>query len=140
MKHPPQFAICCLCAFLFSAVVAAAEKNGKESFVASVDNDGVQRVRIVGGEYFFKPNRIVVKVNVPVELSVTREAGIVPHTLVIQAPQAGIVVDEDLSTEVRKITFTPTAPGSYPFYCKNKLLFFQSHRERGQEGMLEVVP
>lgn len=134
------FVIYCWCALFFSAVVAGAEKNGKDSYVASVDRDGVQRARIVGGDYFFKPYRVVVKVNVPVEFSVSREAGSVPHTLVIQAPQAGIAVDEDLSTEVRKVTFTPTAPGTYPFYCRNKLLFFKSHRERGQEGILEVVP
>jgi len=129
----------CLCGLFFSAAAAGAEKNGKDSYVASVDGDGVQRARIVGGDYFFKPYRVVVKVNVPVELSVSREAGSVPHTLVIQAPQAGITVDEDLATEVKKITFTPTAPGTYPFYCRNKFLFFKSHRERGQEGILEVV-
>ena len=134
------FVIYCWCALFFSAVVAGAEKNGKDSYVASVDSDGVQRVRIVGGEYFFKPHHITVKVNVPVEFSVSREAGIVPHSLVIEAPQAGIAVDEDLSTEVRKFTFTPTAPGTYPMYCKNKLLFFKSHRERGMEGIFEVVP
>ncbi len=134
------FVIYCWCALLFSAVAAGAEENGTDAYIASVDNDGVQRVRILGGEYFFKPRRIVVKVNIPVEFSVSREAGIVPHSLVIGAPQAGIAVDEDLSTEVRKLTFTPTAPGTYPMYCKNKLLFFKSHRERGMEGILEVVP
>jgi len=139
MKQSLRFAFCCLCA-LFSSAVAAAEKNGKDSYIASVDRDGVQRVRIVGGEYFFKPNRIVVKANVPVELSASRESGIVPHSLVIQAPEAGITVDEDLSTEVRKATFTPTVAETYPIYCKNKLLFFKSHRERGMEGALEVVP
>lgn len=140
MKQPLRFVTFCFYVLCFSAAVAAAEKNGKDSHVASVDSDGVQRVRIVGGDYFFKPYRVVVKVNVPVEFSVSREAGSLPHTLVIEAPQAGMTVDEDLSTEVKKITFTPTAPGTYPFYCRNKLLFFKSHRERGQEGILEVVP
>jgi plastocyanin domain-containing protein len=140
MKQPLQFVILCSCALFFSSVVAGAEKNGRDTYIASVDSDGVQRVRIVGGDYFFKPYRVVVKVNVPVEFSVSREAGIVPHSLVIKAPEAGIAVDEDLSTEIRKITFTPTAPGTYPIYCKNKLLFFKSHRERGMEGILEVVP
>ncbi|MBI2295815.1 MAG: cupredoxin domain-containing protein [Betaproteobacteria bacterium] len=139
MKPPLRFVIC-FCALFFSAIAAGAEKDGKDAYVASVDRDGVQRVRIVGGDYFFKPNRIVVKVNVPVEFSVSREAGSVPHTLVIQAPQAGMTVDEDLFTEVRKITFTATTPGTYAFYCRNRLLFFKSHRERGQEGILEVVP
>lgn len=118
--------------------VAYAQEE-KEVYVAKVDADGVQRVRVLGGSYFFRPGRIIVKANVPVELSVSIEQGIAPHTFVLDAPEAGIAVDEELSTEVKKIAFTATAAGQYAFYCKNKLLFFKSHRENGQEGVLEVV-
>ncbi len=114
-------------------------QDQKEVHVAKVDPDGVQRVRIVGGDYFFKPKHIVVKVNMPVELSASREAGIVPHALVIKEPEAGIAVDEEITTEIKKIAFTATAVGKYPFFCSNRLLFFASHRERGMEGILEVV-
>lgn len=106
---------------------------------ATVAADSVQHVRIEGGGYFFKPNRVIVKVNVPVELTVSVEKGLIPHTLVIQAPEAGILVDENLSSDARNIRFTPTAVGKYHFYCRNKLLFFKSHREKGMEGVLEVV-
>lgn len=92
-----------------------------------------------GGSYFFKPSRVIVHVNVPVELLVSVEKGLIPHTLVIQSPEAGIVVDEKLSSDAKTIRFTPTAIGKYPFYCKNKLLFFKSHREKGMAGVLEVV-
>lgn len=105
----------------------------------SIAADGLQRVRIEGGSYFFKPNRVIVKVNLPVELSVSVESGLIPHTLVIQAPEAGIEVDEKLSSDAKTIRFTPAAIGKYHFYCKNKLLFFKSHREKGMEGVLEVV-
>jgi plastocyanin domain-containing protein len=101
--------------------------------------DGVQHVRIEGGAYFFKPNRVIVTSNVPVELTVSVGRSGVPHTLVIQAPEAGIVVDEDLSSQPKNIRFTPTAVGRYPFYCKNRLLFLESHRDKGMEGVLEVV-
>ena len=118
----------------------AFAQDQKEVYVSKVDPDGVQRVRIEGGGYFFKPNHIVVKVNVPVELIASKEAGITPHNLVIKAPEAGIAVEEDLATDIKKIAFTATAAGKYPFYCGKKLLFFASHRERGMEGLLEVVP
>jgi len=72
-------------------------------------------------------------------LTISVESGLVPHTLVIQSPEAGIAVDEGLSSEAKAIRFTPTAVGNYPFYCRNKLLFFKSHREKGMEGVLEVV-
>ena len=127
----------CLC---LSMAAAAFGQDQKEVYVAKVDPDGVQRVRLEGGGYFFKPNHIVVRVNVPVELLASREAGFVPHDLVIKAPEAGISVEVDLAAEPKKIAFTPTAVGKYPFYCGQKLLFFASHRERGMEGVLEVVP
>jgi plastocyanin len=104
------------------------------------DADGVQRIRVVAGSYFFKPNHIVVKVNVPVELTASRESGITPHDLVIRADEAGLAVKEDLGSEPKKISFTATKPGKYAIYCSKKLPFVAGHREKGMEGVLEVVP
>lgn len=106
---------------------------------ASVASDGVQRAEIIGGSYFFTPNRIIVKVNIPVELKIRKEQGIVPHNIVAAAPEAGIVFDTTMENEAKVIRFTPTRVGSYPFYCNKKLLFFESHREKGMNGILEVV-
>lgn len=86
-----------------------------DSYRAQVAADGVQYVEIVGGSYFFSPARAIVKVNAPVVFDVRLEKGIAPHNLVIQAPEAGIVVDEELGRDVKRIRFTPTAVGSYPF-------------------------
>lgn len=122
------------------ATAAFSASHTRDAHVAVPDADGVQRVRITGGDYFFKPARIVVKANRPVELLVNKEAGMVPHNLLIVAPAAGISVTEDLATDVKKVGFTPTAPGVYPFYCDKRFLFFASHREKGMEGVLEVVP
>ena len=52
---------------------------GKEKrVVATVDADGVQRVEVIGGDYYFDPNYIVVKVNIPVELTVKKASGYSP--------------------------------------------------------------
>lgn len=132
--------------FLFCLGVAGyvscrADTSPPEGIVyqATVGADGVQHVRIEGGSDFFKPSRVIVKVNVPVELTVSVDSFWIPHTFVMQAPEAGISVDEKLSSEAKNIRITPTAVGKYPYYCKNKLLFFKSHREKGMEGMLEVI-
>ena len=109
-----------------------------ETHRATVGQNGVQRVHILGGNYFFRPDHIIVKANVPVELMVSKEVGIAPHNLVIQAPAAGIDIRTDLSVAPKTITFTPKRPGRHPFYCDKKLLFFPSHREKGMEGRLEV--
>ena len=115
--------------------------KGKEKrVVATVDADGVQRVEVVGGEYYFDPNYIVVKVNKPVELKVKKAKGYVPHNIAVKAPEAGIDFKVDLDdkkTEVVK--FTPAKVGKYPMSCDKKLLWFKSHKDRGMEGMIEVV-
>lgn len=125
---------------LVTCAAANADDSGNPAMVASVGSDGVQHVSITSGEYYFKPRHIVVRVNTPVELSISKEPGIVPHSLVIDAPQANITVDMELDTEVRTVRFTPTAAGTYFYYCPKRLLFFKSHREKGMEGVLEVTP
>ena len=112
----------------------------QEKQVAKADSDGVQRVQVVAGSYFFKPNHIVVKANLPVEFVARKEPGMAPHNLVIKAPEAGLAVEEDLGNEPRKIAFTATRPGKYEIYCSKKPPIGQSHRERGMVGVLEVVP
>ena len=76
----------------------------------------------------------------PVELLVSRESGITPHNFILRAEEAGVTVEEDLATEPKKIAFTARKPGKYAFYCGKKLPFVAGHREKGMEGILEVVP
>ncbi len=59
--------------------------------------------------------------------------------MVIEDPSGEEVLRETLSREPRTVRFTPREPGAYPFYCDKKLLFFPSHRERGMEGVIEVL-
>jgi len=128
-------------AFILSMAIAPLSLYAEEQAPvrAVVGDDGVQRAEVVGGGYFFKPNRLIVRVNVPVELKVRKEPGYVPHDIIIKAPEAGIDVSDSLAAEPKLIRFTPTKIGTYPFYCGKKLLFFESHREKGMEGVLEVV-
>lgn len=120
-------------AFLFGQTMV--EKRA----VAEIGADGVQRVEVIGGSYYFNPNVIVVKVNVPVELRVRKESGITPHNMILKAPEAGIDFSVSLSTTPKSITFTPTKTGKYSFECAHKLLFFKSHKDQGMHGVLEVV-
>lgn len=128
---------------LVSALVCAAGLVRAEApsdvYRATIDADGIQRVHVVAGSYYFKPDLIVVKVAVPVELIVRRESAIVPHNLVLNAPEAGIAIDRELSSEPMTVSFTPQAVGNYTFHCDKQLLFFKSHRARGMEGVLQVV-
>ena len=135
MKKIVALVLTGLVCLVATASFAAEEKP----FKAAIDSDGVQRVEMVGGSYFFTPNRVIVKVNVPVELKVKKESGVTPHNITIKAPEAGISFDEPLGSDPKVIKFTPKKTGTYPFLCTKKLLFFESHNEKGMHGMLEVV-
>jgi plastocyanin len=149
MKNVKYSVLCIV--LLFPFYLAYGEEAKQESHehsamkekrvVATLDPDGVQRVEITGGEYYFDPNYIVVKVNAPVELKVKKAPGYVPHDIVVKAPEAGIDFNVALSDkETKTVKFTPTKVGKYPMECDKRLLFFKSHKERGMEGVIEVVP
>ena len=115
------------------------QETAKNKFVAVIGPDGVQKVEITGGSYYFNPNDIVVKVNVPVELIVKKE-GSTPHSIFLKAPEAGIDFNVTLGNEPKTIKFTPTKVGTYPFWCtKRAPLSSKSHKDRGMTGVLEVV-
>jgi plastocyanin len=116
------------------------EKGKINRVVATVGADGVQRVEVTGGDYYFDPNYIVVKVNIPVELTVKKASGYVPHDMIVKAPEAGIEFKADLSDKKPElIKFTPTKVGKYDMFCDKKLLWFKSHKDRGMDGTIEVV-
>ncbi|WP_189471615.1 quinol oxidase [Litchfieldella qijiaojingensis] len=121
------------------ALTTSETRAETEPYVATIDSDGVQRVRLVGRSYFFESERIQVKAGVPVELVASMEPGLAPHSLVIQSEVMGLDIKEELEREEKVIRFTPEVPGRLVFYCDKKLLFFPSHRDRGMYGVLEVV-
>lgn len=125
---------------VITASAALAEEPRKEVvYVAEVNQEGKQVVEITGGEYYFEPNRIVLKVGVPTVFKVHRTGYMIPHNIKIDQPDAGMSFDVDMSKSGNTVEFTPMKVGTYPFICNKKLLFFESHEEKGMEGVIEVV-
>jgi plastocyanin domain-containing protein len=124
--------------FIFLCFLPAQIKAETAEYKTEIGNDGVQKVEILATSYSFAPKHIIVKVNVPVEISAKKEAGIVPHNITLNASEAGIDFSESLSAEPITIKFTPAKAGTYTFYCNKKVPFSKSHREKGMEGILEV--
>ena len=122
-----------------SGPALADEQTAAKRFVATIDKDGYQRVEMTAGEYYFDPSVVVVKVNVPVELTIRKTGGITPHTIAMKAPEAGLDFTIGISKDPKKISFMATKTGTYPFECTERFLFFKSHRDRGMHGVLEVV-
>jgi plastocyanin len=138
MISSPGTRLALLVLALVGACASSPPQGAAESVTAAVGADGVQRAAIVGGAYWFKPSHVSVKANRPVELAVSKAPGLVPHSFVIDAPQAGIKVDVELAAEPRTVRFVPTQPGRYAYYC-DKSLLGDGHREKGMAGVLEVT-
>ena len=104
-----------------------------------IDSDGVQRAMVEVDSFTFTPHHLVVIAGQPVELTFKSVTWVVPHSVIIDDPRFGLHIQAELPAgENRMITFTPTIPGSFAIYCDRKLPFVKSHREKGQEGRLEV--
>ena len=131
--------ICIVAATILLSSLTYADAQKFITAIADIGEDGVQRVALVGGEYYFEPNRIILKVDVPTEFLVSKPPGFVPHNIAMDAPEAGMSFKVDFDKAGEIIQFTPTRVGTYPFYCDKKLLFFKSHREKGMHGVIEVV-
>ena len=117
--------------FVLSSDLTAEDKI---EFHAPVGTDGVQRIELVGGSYFFHPNKIVVKVNVPVEMRIKKEAGMTPHNFVLKAPEAGLDIRLELTKDPQTVRFIPKQIGQYTFYCDKKPPLMKSHKDKGMIG------
>ena len=121
------------------AVLGCSSGTGRpvQEVSASLDDDGVQRIEVIAHSYWFEPNRIVVKVNVPVELRAKNGSLVIPHNFTCLAPESGIRIDEGLGMlkDSEVATFTPTQTGEFPFFCDKG-----SHAKKGMTGTLVVVP
>jgi len=133
-----SFLIMAAIALVVVSLVLADEWKEKR-VEAVVGQDGVQRVEITAGSYFFDPNTIVLKINVPSELVVKKAPGGHGHNIMLKAPEAGIEFDQELGSDPLTIRFTPTKAGKYMFICSHKVPFSKSHKERGMYGYIEVV-
>ena len=93
------------------------------------------------GSYYIKPDKISVRASETVTLNITNEATLIPHNLVIEAPEADIHIKVDVSAgKSASVTLTPAKTGIYEMSCAKKPPFGKSHKEKGMHGILEVMP
>jgi heme/copper-type cytochrome/quinol oxidase subunit 2 len=93
------------------------------------------------GDYRFTPQELAVPTGRTLRLELTNTDGITPHNFTLKNPASGLDIDTDVPPgATRVVELTPKRPGSYAFYCNKKLPFMKSHRERGMQGTLTVLP
>lgn len=139
-SYPRSLKIILFSLSFFAIFFTISRADQKTKVTVSTGNDGIQRAEILAGKYFFNPNHIVVKVNVPVEIKIRKKPGLVPHNIVANAPEAGIEIRKPINSEPEIIRFTPVKTGKVIFFCDKRFLFFKSHRKKGMEGTIEVIP
>lgn len=130
-----------LCFWLAGLVCVSLGDAGfaEAQVLAERGPDGVQRAEVIVDSYSYAPNHLIVQVGKPVELTLISITLITPHNFVMDAPEAGLKIEQEVKAGKRvTVRLLPTKPGTFPFYCDKKLLFFPSHRGKGMEGLLEV--
>ncbi len=101
--------------------------------------DGVQRVEVTVDSYSFKPDRLIVKENVPVELVLKSVTWIVPHNFVLKSAEGALEIEKEVPAgETVTVRFTPTRSGAFKFLCTKSFLF-ERHADKGMVGTLEVT-
>ena len=124
----------------FSAVVACVLLIAVPLAVRAADADA-QQITVHLGDYRFQPETIEVVAGRPVELTLVNDDKITPHNFTLKDPAAGLDLSANVSGgQSSSLRFTPQTAGTYPLYCKKKLPFMKSHRERGMEAKLVVKP
>ena len=106
-----------------------------QEVTATADAHGVQHVRLDAHSFYFEPNRIVVKANQPVELSLRNRSFMVPHNFTVSSPDGALELKKGVGMfhSSTTYTFTPTKPGEYTFFCSK-----HGHMAKGMSGTLVV--
>ena len=114
--------------------------TGSNGLLVAADVD-IRVIRVVLGDYRFMPGELQVLVGQPVVLQLVNTDTFIPHNFTLEDSSDGLDVDVDVSAgETVEVHLMPLWPGRHTFYCSNKLIFMDSHREKGMEGSLVVVP
>ena len=109
--------------------------------MVSADQGTKKVIELELGSYRFTPAQITLTVREPVVLRLINKDKIIPHNFTIEDARGELDIDVDvLAGEEVDIPLTPMTTGQYRFFCSNKMLLMKSHREKGMEGTLEVVP
>jgi plastocyanin len=104
-------------------------------------DSALQVIPIEMGDYSFLPKLIEVRAGSTVQIQLTNKDAVVPHNFSLRDDTTELDIDVSVAAgETRLVEITPLVPGSYKYYCNKKLPFMKSHRKRGMEGTLNVVP
>lgn len=122
-----KFALRVLFGLALVALLAACSGGG-----AAAPTQGTQTVTLNALDTFkYDPNTITGKVGQPIRVVINNK-GVLEHSFVID--QFSVKLEHIQAGTTGEVTFTPTAAGTYTFYCDTP-----GHKEAGMTGTLTVT-
>jgi plastocyanin len=105
------------------------------------EQDEAKVIEVTLGSYQIEPQQLQLIAGQQVILRLVNIDTIIPHNFSIENPAGELDINIDVKAgETVDLNLTPTVAGRYKFFCRNKMLFMKSHREKGMEGILIVLP
>jgi plastocyanin len=127
VKLPVRSGICLLLLCVFCRAAPGAEVT--------------RVIAIEMGDYRFQPDTIELRAGEPVRLELTNTDGVTPHNFTLRDAAGRLDLDIDIAAgSTHTVELLAPVSGTYTFYCNKKLPFMKSHRDRGMQGSLLVVP
>jgi len=128
-------------ALIFVAAASGCGKHGTNLPVSEVtavtDAHGVQVVDVEAHSFYFKPNRVVVDRDKPVDVVIHFKSWFAPHNFSCVDADAGVsgsASDGAFSFgSTKHVKFTPTKSGEYEFFCH-----VDGHAKKGMKGTIVV--
>ena len=117
-----------------------ADLKDNEAWRASVGTDGVQRINLQCGPNYFDPHHVIVKVNVPVEISLHSPPNMAPHHFVLDLSKISLSEGNPAGSTTKQIRFIPKTIGEHPFGCQDNAAHPHAPPEAQKMGLLTVIP
>ena len=120
--------------FLLLTCLLSASRLYAESVYTKV-------IEVTLGDYRYMPDNIQLIVDQPVVLHLVNVDSFTPHNFTLEDASDGLDINVDIPAgDSVDVHLMPLVAGDHTFYCRNKLWFMDSHREKGMEGKLTVIP
>lgn len=121
-----------------TALAQAKPADLDESWWASIGPDGVQRVNIRCGTDFFDPRSIVVRANVPLQLSVSTTSDLVKHNFTLSL--GATTIDAPVNAAQTSFVLSPRLSGRFQAVCQDKGKPDSPGARRAKTGTITVLP
>jgi plastocyanin len=133
-----QSPFACACNTLCALLLLTSLSTGS---LLHADQDSTDIIKMEMGGYRFMPHEIRLTANKPAVLRLVNTDKTIPHNFTLKIAGSNIDINIDVSGGESAEVHLPALPaGSYSFYCGSKMVFSESHRDKGMEGTLVVSP